>query len=107
MQDSGEKTDQNSAELENGAELSEDDNCDSNLSAYSLSVDTLGKALLILVVLLFIVGRFVKTNEVTISTTTNEVKDELSTEFDYVVDSLKDPEKGKEWHLVDKVFLGN
>lgn len=107
MPDNEEKMDQNSEELENGAETSEDDNCDDKSSAYSLSVDTLGKALLILVVLLFIVGRFVKTNGVTISATMNETKGELSTEFGYVVDSLKDPEKGEEWHLVDKVFLGN
>ena len=35
------------------------------------------------------------------------IKEELSTELDDVVDSLNDPEKGQEWHLVDKVFLGN
>ena len=86
-----------------------EDTCkdDEDSGKYSLPIEMYGKMLLILIVLIFVMGRFVKLNYVSISQTKDVIKEELSTELDDVVDSLNDPEKGQEWHLVDKVFLGN
>ena len=86
-----------------------EDTCkdDEDSGKYSLPIEMYGKMLLILIVLIFVMGRFVKLNYVSISQTKDVIKEELSTELDDVVDSLNDPEKGQEWHLVDKVCLGN